>query len=205
VRLVDSHAPFSLATTPGGTSLVTSSGRMTSPRSFHIRTSMPCPRPRSAASLGFISGGGGLREPARSPSVEEMRLSEDGEISMRGWEACRARQTGSKAAAPHRLANVSDLSSILPDSVAGKTFSKRTSGLPSGPVICSALRVGIWLGRMPANRGSAVSTASSISSSSVALKHGSSKPKRAARRRKISVFGSDSPTGGITASARCSQ
>src|SRR5436305_1060326 len=41
VRLVASHAPFSLATTPGGTSAVTESGRMTSPRSFHRRTSMP--------------------------------------------------------------------------------------------------------------------------------------------------------------------
>ena len=39
--------------------------------------------------------------------------------------------------------------------------------------------------------------ASSISSRSVALKQGSSKPKRAARRRKISVLGRASPTGGI--------
>jgi hypothetical protein len=49
------------------------------------------------------------------------------------------------------------------------------------------------------------SIVSSISSPSDALKQGSLKPKRAARRRKISVLGSASPTGGIAASPRCNQ
>ena len=137
--------------------------------------------------------------------VEEMRLSEDGEISIKGCDSSRSRQFGSSAAEPQRSAKVSDLSSTFPDGVAGRILLNRTSGLPSGAVICSACLVGISLGRMPASRGSPASTASSISSSSLALKHGSLKPKRAARRRKISVFGSDSPNGGITASARCSQ
>ena len=35
VRLVDSQAPFSLATTPRGTLSVICNGRITSPRSFH--------------------------------------------------------------------------------------------------------------------------------------------------------------------------
>ena len=84
VRLVDSQAPFSLATTPGGTASVTASRRMTSPRSFHTRTSPPCVRLRPLASRGFISNDGVLREAARSPSVEEMRLSEAGEINISG-------------------------------------------------------------------------------------------------------------------------
>ena len=194
-----------LATTPGRTASVTMRRSMTSPRSFHTRTLLPCPRPRSAASSGFINSGGASREPARSPRVEEMRLSEAGEISISGWAARRSRQAGSTAAAPHRSANASDLSSILPDGVAGKTLSKSESGFPSGPAICTARRVEISLGRMPPNRGSAASIASSINSASVASKHGSVKQKRAARRRKISVFGNDSPSGGITCSARCSQ
>ena len=41
VGLVISHAPFSLATTPGRTASVTMSRRMTSPRSFHTRTWLP--------------------------------------------------------------------------------------------------------------------------------------------------------------------
>src|SRR5215469_1393352 len=80
VRLVASHAPFSLATTPGGTRSLTASGRITSPRPFQTRTSAPPARPRTAASCGFISSGGGRSEPGRWPSVDEMRLSEDGEI-----------------------------------------------------------------------------------------------------------------------------
>src|SRR5215469_9047913 len=62
VRLVESHAPFSLATTPGGTASVKASRRMTSPRSFQIRTSAPSRRLRRPASCGFISSGGVLRE-----------------------------------------------------------------------------------------------------------------------------------------------
>ena len=134
-----------------------------------------------------------------------MRLSEAGEISISGYVAGRSRQVGINAAAPQRFASVSDFSSILPDGVAGKMLSNSTIGLPSGPFICSACSVEILLGRTPPRRVSAGSTASSISSSSEALKHGSSNPKRAASRRKISVFGNDSPAGGITASARCSQ
>ena len=48
-------------------------------------------------------------------------------------------------------------------------------------------------------RGSVASKAASIKSSSLAVNSGPSKPKRVARRRKISVFGRLSPTGGITA------
>ncbi len=55
VRLVVSHAPFSLDTTPGATPSVISSGRITSPRSFHTLTSPPCMRPRDAASRGCIN------------------------------------------------------------------------------------------------------------------------------------------------------
>src|SRR5579884_2303846 len=84
LRLVASQAPFSLATTPGGTALLTSSGRITSPRPFHTLTSAPELRPRAAASFGFISRGGARREPGRWPRVEEMRLSEEGEISLSG-------------------------------------------------------------------------------------------------------------------------
>jgi hypothetical protein len=72
----------------------------------------------------------------------------DGRFSARANRAARPPH-------PTGLAKVSEFSSILPDGVAGKTLSNRTSGLPSGPVIFSALRVGIWLGRIPANRGSA--------------------------------------------------
>ena len=80
-------------------------------------------RLRRAASVGCIKSGGALREAARSPSVEEMRLSEAGEISIRGPATSRSRQAGSKAAAPQRSAKASDLSSILPDGVAGKRLS----------------------------------------------------------------------------------
>jgi hypothetical protein len=152
VRLVDSHAPFSLATTPGGTSSVTLSGRTTSPRSFHIRTSMPCPRLCCAASFGVHQQWRRLARTGEVPKRRRDALVEDGEISIRGCAAFRSRQPGGKAAAPHRLVNISDLSSILPDGVAGKMLSKSISGLPSGPVICSALRVEIWLGRRPAKR-----------------------------------------------------
>ena len=82
VRLVASQAPFSLATTPGGTSSVTSSGRITSPRSFHTLTSLPCVSPRVSASRGCIISRGAASR--RTPSVEEMRLSEAGEISISG-------------------------------------------------------------------------------------------------------------------------
>ena len=81
VRLVASHAPFSLATTPGGTSSVTSSGRITSPRSFHTFTSLPCASPRAAASRGCIISRGS--DPA-NPSVEVIRRSDAGEISISG-------------------------------------------------------------------------------------------------------------------------
>ncbi len=133
------------------------------------------------------------------------RVGDAGEISINGYSACRSRHSGSSTAAPQRSANVADLSSIFPEGVAGNTLSNSTSGRPSGPIIGNALSVGIRLGRTPRKRGSAGSTASSISSSSLAWKHGSVKPKRAARRRKISVLGNDSPSGAMTGSARCSQ
>jgi len=83
VRLVDSHAPFSLATTPGGTFSVTCKGRITSPRSFQTLTS-PLASPRAAASVGCIISGGALRDAPILPKVEEMRLSDAGEISISG-------------------------------------------------------------------------------------------------------------------------
>jgi hypothetical protein len=83
VGLVDSQAPFSLATTPRGTLSVTSKGKTTSPRSFHTLT-LPAARPRVAASSGCIINGGAFFEPPMLPRVEEMRLSEAGEISISG-------------------------------------------------------------------------------------------------------------------------
>src|SRR5207249_5648035 len=81
VRLVDSQAPFSLATTPRGTLSLICNGKITSPRSFHTLTS-PAVRPRVAASSGCIINGGAFFEPPMLPRVEEMRLSDAGEISI---------------------------------------------------------------------------------------------------------------------------
>jgi hypothetical protein len=92
----------------------------------------------------------------------------------------------------------------LPDGVRGNTFLNIAAGSPAN-VIGSARSVGSVLGDTPPRRGSFASIASSISSASLAVKMGPSNPNRAASRRKISVFGSDSPRGGITAVARWSQ
>ncbi len=86
----------------------------------------------------------------------------------------------------------------------GNTFLKRMAGSPP-TVIAVARSVGSRLGATPPRRGSAPSTASSMSCASLAVKIGSVKPKRAASRRKISVLGSESCCGWITGSARCSQ
>ena len=84
VRLVDNHAPFSLATTPGGTlSVPRAAGR---PRRGHSTPGSRCRARGSAcaASSGFISNAGALREPARPPRLRISRLSEAGEISIKG-------------------------------------------------------------------------------------------------------------------------
>jgi len=143
VRFVDSHAPFSLATTPVA--------RHPSPeRQDNFAAVVPHPyldagpRLRCAAFLG-VHQKRGAREPMRPPRVEEMRLSDDGEISIRGCGAFRSRQPGSKAAASHRSANASDLSSILPDGVA-EDVVEQTSGCRQVP--SSAALVGRDLARV---------------------------------------------------------
>src|SRR5215469_3013789 len=78
VGLVASQAPFSDATTPGGTASVILSGRITAPRSFHTRTGFLPESPRARASSGCIKSGGASPDlPPRPSKVEEMRLADD--------------------------------------------------------------------------------------------------------------------------------
>ena len=107
------------------------------------------------------------------PRVEEMRLSEAGVISISGIGANGPAAT--RAGAPRRPSGRRAFprrSSILPDGVAGKTLSKSTIGRPSDAVIQPRGRSGCRSAACRARRGSAASTASSISSASLALKHG---------------------------------
>src|SRR5881628_3826833 len=202
LSLVASQAPLSVATTPRGTASLTLSGRWISPRSFHTRTRTPSRRPRARASSGCISSGGIPSATWSPPNVEVMRRSDAGEIRVSEYRDSTGRQLGSRAS--YFRSRYADASSTRPDGVFGKTFLKRIASSPS-TVIASARSVGSRLGRTPARRGSSGSRASSISSASLARKTGSVKPKRAASRRKISVFGRASFLGGITGSARWSQ
>ena len=91
---------------------------------------------------------------------------------------------------------------ILPLGVLGKVVWKSTASCPA-KVMATAWSKGRRLGVIPCKRASSRANASSMSSVSLAWKAGSVNPKRLARRRKMSVFGRASPTGGMTASARC--
>ena len=120
-----------------------------------------------------------------------MRLSEAGEISIRGYEACRSRQPGSRAAGPPPLGQRLGFELDPAGRRCRKDVVEQDQRLAVRSGHLQRL-VGRDVARPDARQpGIGGSTASSISSASVALKHGSSNSKRAARRRKISVFGSD--------------
>ena len=79
------QAPFSDATTPGGTASLMMSGRTTLPSSFQTRMRFTFSRPRAAASMGLMNNGGASPGLPPSPNkVEEIRLSDAGEISDSG-------------------------------------------------------------------------------------------------------------------------
>ena len=65
------------------------------------------------------------------PRVEEMRLSEAGEISNERKPPAARATRDTAPPSPQRFANASDFNSTLPDGVEGKTFSNSTIGLPS--------------------------------------------------------------------------
>ncbi|MEZ5856149.1 MAG: hypothetical protein R3D67_15885 [Hyphomicrobiaceae bacterium] len=118
--LVAIQAPFSDDTTPGGTASVTTSGRMTSPRSLWTRTLLPFSSLRALASCGFISSGGvSLALPPSPNRVEEIRASDAGEMSIKGNLSSRGRKAGRRTPAPQRSARRSEASSTLPEGVAG--------------------------------------------------------------------------------------
>jgi hypothetical protein len=104
------------------------------------------------------------------PNVEVMRWSEAGEMSVSGYVDSSARYEGSRA--PYFFSRYGEASSTLPDSVFGNTLVKRTASAPldgHGQGLVGRQLAGA---HAPQPRRSDRSRPS-ISSWSVALKHGS--------------------------------
>ena len=147
------------------------SGRCTSPRSFQTRTLMPSARPRARASSGCISSGGvrvAGRQAAegRRDALVRRGRDQDQRIGRRRT----GRKSGSRA--PYLLLEVRrgqlDLARRrLREHVLEQDRVLAADGhrQPRDPAGCA-------LGRTPPRRGSAGSTASSISSASLAREGG---------------------------------